>query len=475
MEETSRKRQRSGCILAALATLVTLILMGCLFTSLVANVGAAGWAVWTQRQLLREEERTRALEAELERLLEILDEHDIQPPLAPGDVQLMDTIEGQVAAMRGLRPAYPVTRTLISQDTLREQTEQDFETDFTPDDARDYALALAAFDMVDPDLDMYGVLLRLYTEQIAGYYDIETEQVYVVADVGPMGQTERLTYAHEFVHVLQDQTFDLEGMGFSDDAEDVYDSEYLYAVRCLVEGDASLLENQFLATHFDADDVLALAEESLEIDMSVLDAVPDVLAESLFFPYRDGLAFVETLYESGGWAAVDAAYATPPLSTEHILHPERYVAYDEPQLVAIPPLTDTLGAGWRQVDEDVLGEYFTRYYLDQQIPADEAEAAAAGWGGDRYAVHYHAARDALALVFRSVWDTPGDAEEFVDAYVGYAEGRFGHAPDVTDHARMCWTGDSDALCMRWGSLDVTIALGPDVDTATRLLEAAAFE
>ena len=49
------------------------------------------------------------------------------------------------------------------------------------------------------------------------------------------------------------------------------------------------------------------------------------MREGLVFPYTDGLVFAQAVKKRGGsWASIDAAYASPPLSTEQILHPERY-------------------------------------------------------------------------------------------------------------------------------------------------------
>ena len=74
------------------------------------------------------------------------------------------------------------------------------------------------------------------------------------------------------------------------------------------------------------------------------------------------------------------------------------------------------------------------------------------------------------MVLRTAWDTPADAEEFVDAYVAYGEARFGHAADETDGARMCWAGEPDHLCLAWGPADTTIVLGPDGATVEAVLE-----
>jgi hypothetical protein len=464
---TARKRVRVGQIVLVV---VLLLLVLCLLASLVANVGLGGWALWTYRELRRERERVEILQSEVDRLQHLLQENGVDIPLSPADAQLMNTIEGQVTSLRGLEPMQPVERALMTQDRLYERVMEDFEEDFSPDEARDYALTLAAFGFLDPDIDMYDLLLRLYTEQIAGFYDPETEQIYVVNDFVSLGQLERLTYAHEFTHALQDQYYDLEALGYSDEAEEKYDSEYLSAVQALVEGDASWLEQQFLQTQYSAGELADLMQEALEIDTSVLDATPDIVRESLYFPYEYGQLFVEALYEEGGWAAVDAAYAAPPQSSEHILHPDRYRAGDAPQIVALPPLTDTLGTGWRQVDEDILGEYFLRLYLAQQVSEEEAEAAAEGWGGDRYAVHYRETDGAFVLVLRTVWDTPADAEEFVDAYVTYAEEPADdHPAEAEGGDRLCWTRAADYLCLAWGPVDAIVVLGPDRTTNEALL------
>ncbi|MFN2269956.1 MAG: hypothetical protein ACK2US_03905 [Anaerolineae bacterium] len=485
----------------------------CLLVSLATNAGLGGWSLVSRQESDRSQMRAATLEAEAGGAQRELQEAQdriatleaepaqtpqatgspaasvtqppeptrtpaasatepaaILPTLDPDDIALMDTVEGQVVALRGLETLHPVERALMTQEQLVEYVTADFEADFSPADARDYALTLAAFDTIDPDIDMYSLLIDLYAEQIAGFYDTETEQIVVIAGAGPMGQMERLTYAHEYTHALQDQHFDLEALGLGEDAEEKYDDEYLNAVRALVEGDATLLMQQFLYTYYSTDEMVILLEEMEEIETPVFDSAPDVVSDGLMFHYTYGLAFAQALYDEGGWAAIDAAYADPPRSTEHILHPDRYLAGDAPQVVTMPPLTDTLGAGWRQVEANVLGEYFIGYYLGQQLSSREAGEAAEGWGGDRYAVHYRESDGALVMALHVVWDSPADAEEFVDAYVAYADGRFDHAADVTEGALMCWAGD-DTLCLAWGPVDTTLVLGPDEATVTAVLEA----
>ncbi len=61
-----------------------------------------------------------------------------------------------------------------------------------------------------PDFDLKQWYTDLYSEQIAGYYDDEIKTMFVVQDTG-FGGYEKLTYAHEYTHVLQDQVY-----GFDD-------------------------------------------------------------------------------------------------------------------------------------------------------------------------------------------------------------------------------------------------------------------
>ncbi|HDQ72706.1 MAG TPA: hypothetical protein ENN19_11525 [Chloroflexi bacterium] len=465
------KESRRGRWKQIVLLVVILSLLFCTCSSLAGNAGLLGWSLWNRWELTRARERIGVLEPEVRRLHQVLLDNDIEIPLAPADRQLMDTIERQVAVLRGLEPLQPVERALMTPDQLRERIRQDFEENFSFQDARDYTLTLAAFDFVDPELDLYDLWLRLYTEQIAGFYDTETKQIYVIADLGLMGQLERLTYAHEYTHALQDQHFDLEALWLRDDAEEVYDSEYLAAVQALVEGDAQLLERQFMNTHYSPEEIVMLMREAMAINTTVLDQAPEIVRDALLFPYQFGLTFVQSLYEQGGWAAVDAAYADPPRSTEHILHPDRYRAGDEPQIVSLPPLTDTLGTGWRHVDGDIMGEFLIGRYLAQYIPEEDAETAAEGWGGDRYTVHYHEEDETLVLGWRIVWDTPADVEEFVDAYVSYAEARFAHSSGEHDGAQICWQGARDAACLAWGVIESTITLAPSQPVARLVLDA----
>jgi hypothetical protein len=159
-----------------------------------------------------------------------------------------------------------------------------------------------------------------------------------------------------------------------------------------------------------------LEQSNLSGQTAQLAKLPGSLRAQLLFPYTNGVAFVQGLANKGGWAAVNEAYARPPDSTEQILHPEKYVAHEEPVDVSVPAdLAKRLGAGWTVDFQDTLGEFGLRTWLQLVGGLDQAAASSAadGWGGDRVVLVSHG--DAFAIAVETVWDTPDDAAAFAAA------------------------------------------------------------
>jgi hypothetical protein len=216
------------------------------------------------------------------------------------------------------------------------------------------------------------------------------------------------------------------------------------------------------------EDLAALQEEDLQGSQEALEAAPPIVREIFLFPYLRGLEFVSTLQEEG-WQAVDAAFADPPQSTEQILHPDKYLSRDEPQVVALPPLTGTLGAGWHLVEAETLGEFQTGLYLEQQVDQATADLASQGWDGDQYALYVQDGAEVLVLA--TVWDGPQDREEFVRAYAQYAEGKYGGAATRSGESELWWETPVQTAVLTWSDATALIVLGPDPSTVERVLAA----
>jgi hypothetical protein len=397
-----------------------------------------------------------------------------EPTLSPAEIDArIEEIEAFVIVNRGLEPEGLVDLTFLTTQEVLDRTRQDFEEDTTPEEMADDALVLDAFGLMDADVDLYELLIRLYSEGVAGFFDPDTHEMVVVSD-GGFNAYERTVFAHEYTHALQDQVFGIRASGFSDEMWEA-DPERFNAIQAVLEGDASLLEEQFLDT-YSATERAQYNREVNSVDVAIYFELPPFLLQDFIFPYREGLEFVRRYYDDGGWPAVDALWANPPVSTEHILHPERYEAGDPPVIVARPALTDTLGSGWRLLDSNVNGEWYTYLLLaygadaSAQLPDSRARLAAEGWGGDGYVVHYHDADKATVMAAEWVWDTTDDANEFALAFEDYANARFGadSATSIVASAR-CWQTAGLTCLFLTGDRTLWLA-APDEATLTTVLE-----
>jgi hypothetical protein len=378
--------------------------------------------------------------------------------------RLRAQIEANVVTLRGLDPLRPVTVTLLTTDQLRERLATHLMEEITPEKARDDTLVYVAFDFLAADFDLYGFLLDLYSEQVAGFYDPETAEFVVVSDGEVFDLFEQWTYAHEYVHALQDQHFGLASIN-----DETLTSEQRLALRALAEGEATLIQLQYLLEFFSQAEVSQLFATGLQSDRTILEQAPPILSASLSFPYEAGFEFVSFLYSQGGWAAIDAAWATPPQSTSHILHPARYLAGETALAVSLPPLTSTLGAGWRLLEEDILGEFYLRQYLGQQLAEQEVSRVTTGWGGDRYAV-YSNDGDELVMVLRLAWNTVGAQAEFATAYAVFAGRRSGANEQSLADGR-CWAAATDLICLYELESETVVVRAPDAVVMSRVAAA----
>ena len=382
----------------------------------------------------------------------------------------MNVIEQWVIGQRGWQPTGPVTRAFLSVEEVKQRTLNDFNEDTTPGEWADSVRVLSAFGVVPPDIDLYDLLLRLYSEGISGFYDPDTHELVLVSETGGLNAYERVTFAHEYNHALQDQNYDLRGaMGFSDEGWDT-DPQRAAAAQALLEGDSTLMDEQYK-------DTLTRAEQREydrvlnSFDVSIYSELPEALFRDFAFPYLQGADFVKRYYRLGGWARVNEVWQDPPLSTEHILHPERYERGDNPMVLARPALTDTLGAGWRLMEASVNGEWGTflilAYGVDEaaRLSEKEAQTAVEGWGGDDYVAYFNEARNETVLAQHWVWDTPEDADEFNRAFTQYANARFGKSQ--TDNTHTCW--DNGVHCLYVNGAHSLWLIAPDAETMDTVL------
>jgi hypothetical protein len=247
--------------------------------------------------------------------------------------------------------------------------------------------------------------------------------------------------AHELTHALQDQHFNLKR--FEKWAKGDSDAEL--AAHALIEGDATLAMMHYLDKHPMI--MLAFIRSSQETSVEQFKQAPRALQETLLFPYQEGSNWAKHVYRRGGWAMVSQAFTKLPLSTEQILHVEKYFSYEAPVKVTLPNLRTALGPGWKRIDNDVNGEWGYYLLLDEYLnEATESKRAAAGWAGDRFAIYQGPRPSDVFLAQLTVWDTEADAMEFYEAYLKRSHKRWDGASttlasgSVSREQRNDWKG-----------------------------------
>jgi hypothetical protein len=283
---------------------------------------------------------------------------------------------------------------------------------------------------------------------------------------------------HEFTHALQDQHFDLMKLL----VVRPYNFDRTEAVFAVIEGDAMNVQRR--AEEGDAYGRKSLEEitrqESgrfTEYRKEIGDLFPPLLTETFIFRYRDGARFVESVRRKGGERGLDELFRRPPVSSEQILHPEKYAQGEAPRDAHVDEAA--FGAsGWRTVTSTPLGEIGMRGLLMAGVAAGDAVRAAAGWGGDR-AYLFERADDSSdssssqpLFVWKTVWDRGVDAEEFFSAYNTLQRRRggtqVGDQSASGDEAQMAWRESGRMTLARRAGDSVIIIRGSEADVHAAL-------
>ena len=344
----------------------------------------------------------------------------------------------------------------------------------------DSALVYKSFDLLEPDVDLVAVLQRLLEAQIGGYYDPETKQMNTLLITGGeladrLPLLEQIIYVHEFTHALQDANFDLFTlMGGEDDvAFNTQFPDASLARLALIEGDATEVMTQYtiVATTERPAEVLAelAALTDLISTLEIPPGTPKILEQELTFPYVQGQVFVQALLEEGGWELVNEAFASPPVSSEQVINPAKYIEGDLPHEVGVADVSAAMDNGWSELYHRTAGEFFLRRYLETQLSSFDVVRAAGGWGGDAYRFYVNAEMQQTAWVWALSWDTPEDATQFNNAALDFLNARY---PVASGGFGLCWEGELDSMCYGQTGDDIILVKAPTLDLATAMRDIA---
>ena len=394
-------------------------------------------------------------------------------------LEAASSITEQVAEIRGLPMQSPIPKGVKDRDQLREMLVERFHDEISEEEFEAEAQVYRRLGLIDEDLDYREMMLDLLSEQIAGFYDQEAGELYIMA--GLPTQLQRPTMAHELFHAIQDQHFDIEYLLEPFASQDR--SDYSLARMALIEGDATVLMFDYTfyeqgllpqnrarsfvdiprmaafvleldpmdmapAEQLGDSDALDLGDDAPSLSDSRLADAPPIIRDPLLFPYHEGMQFVVRARSGRTWDEFNEIYDQAPVSTSQILDPELYFDGIEPIDVQFDA-TDGLPDDYRLAYDNVFGELMIRSWLRTHLEESQpqlAEEAASGWRGDRIR-GYESPDGDMLVTHLSTWDSVDDAEEFARALEEIAALRYDTPPSHSLGTH------GESWCIRPGSDD----------------------
>lgn len=344
---------------------------------------------------------------------------DAGPPLLPPDTTLVVASDPELRALAaeilprlaersGLELREPVRLERRTRDDLEWYLRSKLDEELPEERAERLTRSYHLLGLVPGDLRLRELLMAVYLEQVAGFYDPDSTALFVLDD--QPAEMLRPLLLHELVHAVQDQTVPLDSI-----TDPALDNDRRKAAQAAIEGHATLvmMEHVFSETQGrDLDvgrtpgfgDQLRPALDGARDQYPALASAPAVVSESLLFPYLEGAGFVLAMWSEGRERGA-AFRGLLPTSTEQVLEPARRLGseVDEPTEVRVLP------ARGEVLFDEVLG----RAESDLLLREHGAGAVALGWDGDRFALV--GVEGSTGLVWASVWDTAADRDAFAAA------------------------------------------------------------
>jgi hypothetical protein len=385
---------------------------------------------------------------------------DGDPEISPKEQRLIARTLAKVAELRGIEPTRPVPGIKLDRAQLVARVKEKALREYPPDALRREGQLLQLMGFAPSSFDYLAEMLKLLDAQLEGFYEPKNGTMYLASDL--RGTQAAATLAHELVHALQDQKWDLKARSNYRPGR----GDETMALAALAEGDATSLMLDFVMadqqrTALDLPDELVRELMKSGVGMEGIESVPHILRTTLVSPYIEGMGFVNALRRKGGWALVDKAWDRPPATTEQILHVDKWET-SEPALEVPAPTGQALGAAWKKDDEDTFGELAFALMFAEWVDPNAGRVAASGWGGDRSAVYTKGDEIAFAVHVRYDAARPEAAfaeRAFTTLAAGWKATR--GKPALADAATICFEqSELGPLLLARKGRDLTLIAGP---------------
>jgi hypothetical protein len=351
-------------------------------------------------------------------------------------------IAKDLTAISGLELRHPVPCDFISKEKINEFLKKRVSEVAKPEEIRAEELTLKKFGLAPPDFDLAKNTVDLLTEQAAAFYDYDKKKLFITESTP--SDTQEPVLAHELSHALADQNFNLakfirQGRKSDDGAT---------ARMAVMEGQATWLMSEYLARKMgqslkNSPDMVAMMSnmsESAGGQFPVFESAPLYERMTLVFPYTKGMLFQNAIFQKEGQAGFGEVFRKPPVSTQQILHPEKYFGEVKP---SSPDLPDPhLPHGYKGLVGGSLGELEHGILLQQFLSKDRAAELAPHWRGSNFELEENKKAQRVVLLYSSEWDSEDAARQYFSAYRVMLEKKWKKLTVATESAdALTGTGD----------------------------------
>ncbi len=334
-----------------------------------------------------------------------------------------------------------------------------------PGEIRAEELTLKKFGLVPQDFDLAKNTVDLLTEQAAAFYDYDKKKLFIT-ETTPSDSQEPVL-AHELSHALADQNYNL-GRFIRQGRQSDDGSTARLAV---MEGQATWLMAEYLARKQGQSlkDSPALVQmmaspSDASGQFPIYESAPLYLRQTLVFPYTKGMLFQNAVFLRDGQYSFAEVFQKPPLSTQQILHPEKYFQGVKPTDPELPVVH--LSHAYKDLVGGSLGELEHQILLEQYLGNQTAGEVAPHWRGSNFLLRENKKAARVVLLYSVEWDDEAVAERYFKAYQAVLAKKWKKLTVTSEAAgRVDGTGDDGRFELRRKGAIVTSVegLGPAID------------
>jgi hypothetical protein len=324
-------------------------------------------------------------------------------------------IASELATISGLKLRHAVPCDFITKEKVNEFLKKRVKQAAGPEELRAEELTLKKFGLVPPDFNLAESTVDLLTEQAAAFYDYDKKKLFITETTA--AETQEPVLAHELSHAIADQNFNLskyirQGRKSDDGAT---------ARMAVMEGQATWLMSEYLARRLGQSLKTAPALARMMSRMSetsgqfpVFDQAPLYLRLTLLFPYTEGMLFQNEVIARDGEDGFAEVFQHAPVSTQQIIHPQKYFEHSGPTFPALPE--PHLPSGYKGLVGGTLGELDHQALLEQFAGKPRAAEIAPHWRGSTFELRENKKAPRLVLLYAVEWDGEEAARNYFDAY-----------------------------------------------------------